>query len=259
MSTISLYPKTWALYQQGRLNLASPHAMVLLNADYVYDETHRDFGDIPPSAVIAEATLGTIQYESANNRFTVADGKFLQVEVDQTVVSVILFRQDEYEDESKLVYYSEDITGLPIVTTGADITISFPGGLLVLAPDGYSTPSITCAEEVGMSTFDLQINEDIANVLMNTDEFGVTIQYTHSNGKRLTYVVLKTATPEQTTLSDVEMNSISQTIKIQNSSYSYPPQRGDKVLMEGVAYNVAGAEAENYTTDIYLQTTVMGS
>jgi len=258
MSTISLYPKTWALYQQERLNLADPHGAVLLNANYIFDESHKDFGDIPEDAIISEATLGTIQYEGVNNRFTVSDSTFRQVVADETVTSIILFRQDEYEDESKLVYHSADLGGLPLVTTGADITLSFPDGVLVLAPEGYTTPSITIAEEVGMSSFDVIINDDINDVLMNPDEFGSTIQYTHSNGKIKTYVVLKTATPEQTSLSDVEMTSISQTIKIQNSSYYYPPQRNDKVLMEGVSYIVAGAEAENYTTDIYLQTTVGG-
>ncbi len=256
---MNLYPKTWAQYQQQRLNLANPHGMVLLNSTYVFDESHRDFGDIPSEAIISETTLSTIQYEGANNRFTVADGTFRQVQLGQDVTSVILFRQDEYEDESKLIFHSTDLTGLPINTTGADITVSFPNGVLVLAPSGYTTPSIVIAEEAGMSAFDAQINEDISNVMMNPDEFGTTVQYIHSSGKRRSYTVLKTATPEQTQLSDVDMNSITQTIKIQNSTYQYPPQRNDKVVMEGIAYTVAGAEAENYTTDIYLQTTILGN
>ena len=256
MSTISLYPKTWAMYQQAILNIANPHGAVLLNDTYVFDENHRDYGDIPVDAIIAEATLSTIQYEGANNRYTVADATFLQVIADETVSSIILFRSDEWEGDSKLVYHSSDLTGIPLVTTGADITLSFPGGVLVLAPSGYTTPTISIMEEVGISSFDEQINDDINDVIMNPEEFGTTIQYTHSNGKVKTYVVLKTATPGQTQLSDVDMTSIAQTIKIQNSSYFYPPQRGDKVIMEGISYNVAGAEAENYTTDMYLQTTV---
>jgi len=256
MSTISMYPKTWAKYQQELLNLADPHGMILLNSNYTFDALHRNYGDIPQDAIVGEAVLATIQYEGANDRFTVSDGTFRQVVPEEEAVAVILYRMDEYEDDSRVVLYSDDITGLPLTTSGADITISFPDGILVLAPSGYTTPSISVAEEAGMSTFDAQINEDIANNMMNPEEFGTTIQYTHANtSNSQQYTVMKTATPENVTLVDVDMNSITQTIKMQNSDLRAPARRGDKVLMEGVAYNVAGALAENYTTDVFLQTT----
>lgn len=258
MSTISLYPKTWALFNQGILSITEPCGLLLVNEDYVFSDSHLDIGDISDDSIIADLNLSTLHYEANNNRFTCSDAIANQIPSGEVITGAILYRLGQYEDENRLIWFSDDITDFPLTTTGANVVITFPSGVLVVAPSGYTAPDMASYEAQGASPFNAMIQEDITNILFNTEEFGTTVSYTHTNGTKTNYVVIKTATPEIITVNELEQASIAQTIEIDNRKMKYVARKDDKVRMEGVTYRVAGADAGNYTTYLYLQVTVGG-
>lgn len=147
MAVISLYPSTWMQYLKAQSVLTEPHGVLLLTSDYTFSEDHENFGDIPEEAIIADIDLADITYDGANDRFIVADSTSTElITTGKLAEAIILYSQEDYEHTSLLVYYSEDVTGLPLMTSGADITVSFPSGVLALAPSGYTTPSIVITE-----------------------------------------------------------------------------------------------------------------
>jgi hypothetical protein len=246
------------MFNQNRLSITEPCGLLLVSADYVFSDAHRDIGDVPEDSVIADLNLSTLHYEASNNRFTVSDVTAQSIPADLVITGAILYRQAQYEDDSRLVWYSADIDGFPHTTTGANVVLTFPSGVLVVAPIGYTAPNMASYEAMGASAFNAIIQNDVSNVLFNPNEFGTTVTYTHTNGTRTNYVVIKTATPDIITINELEISAIAQTIKVDNTKMKYVPRKGDKLIMEGVSYHVAGAQAENYTTDLYLQVTVGG-
>jgi hypothetical protein len=259
MANFDMYPKTMALVHMGHLSLGEQYGVLLLNSTYTFDAEHETYGDIPEDAIVGEATLETIQYEGANDRFMVANATAPSATMiaDEAISAIVLYRQRKFEGDSVLFYYSEDITGLPITTSGDDILISFPDGILTMAPSGYSVPSIELEEQFGTSEFDQQVEEDIVNVILDPNGLNVSqVRYSHANNSTTLYYVLRTATPVEVPIAEVEASQVAQTIKMANSVLLHPPRRGDKVTLQGVRYIVAGAWAENYTTDVYLQVTL---
>lgn len=260
MSAISLYPKSWAKYQQGELDIRTRHSVLLLNSEYAFSSTHQSRSDIPTTSIVAEIALDGAQVQTGIDTVVVPDeiARFANIEQDQTITNLVVLVQESAEAESYLLYHSTDVTGLPMETGEKNISVSFPSGLLVVGTAGYSVPSIVVVSIATATPFDAVINNDIDKVLMNTQEFGREIVYYHSNSEAKTYRVMKTATPQDIPMADIDVNTVTQTIKAQRSVFYTLPKRGDKVILEGVTHIVAGTWLENYTIDIYLQETIAG-
>jgi len=257
--SISIYEKTWSLYLQGRETLSNPHAILLLNDNYVFDNNHRDLGDIPSEAIVSEGFLDTISFNGVLNRFEVSDTtcKHVPSEELQNVTSFVLYSSKEYLEDSKLVWYSNDLGGLPFEVDNVDTIVSFPQGIIQIdTTNQFSVPEIVATNTAPLAVFHNQIMEDINNNIMNPDEFAFPIVYTYLNGRTTDTFVNKISTPEEVKISYLEANKTVITVEISNGVLDRYPQSGDKILLESKDYNVAGCNVFTYTTHIYIEETV---
>jgi len=252
---MQLYPTTWAKYQQGDLSLLDTHGVIFLTADYIFDSAHESITDIPEDAIVATGNLSQITYDAPTNKFLVSDISVNNTEEDN-ITGLMLYRQNDLQAESFLVWYSDDIAGLPLVSTGGDLTISFPDGLLQITESGYTNSGIVITEVLGTS-FEQQISLDIDNNLMHPGEFPRQVIYKYvNNPDPVVLMALITAIPKDTEIEGITATTGTIKLKVNNNSITGTIREGDLVTVDGITHTVVTWNREVYTSDIYAAPTI---
>ena len=129
-----LYPKAKEDFLSGNLNLSSNTVtLALIDTDvYTFSTADEDRADVPNTAVVATATLGSKTVTAGV--FDAADATFTSVSGANCEALIIYHNTGDAENDgtdqttSRLIAFIDTATGLPILPNGGDITVRFSDG-----------------------------------------------------------------------------------------------------------------------------------
>lgn len=100
--------------------VSEPHVALLVSAGYTPANAHSTRGDIPPSAIIAEAALQNRRVEEG--RFLCDDVVWANVDPSSTPITSIVIASST---TGRLVLWLQSVAGLSVAANGNDILLSW--------------------------------------------------------------------------------------------------------------------------------------
>lgn len=133
MSTTGVYKKTLSAILGGDLDLVNARLVVArLSLATGYD------ADLDADEYLAELPSGTILGEliligkslGPTGEFKADDAVFIAVPDSEQTDAILIYHCTGFPNSSRLLYYSDNAPGLPVVGDGGDISIQWPDPLL---------------------------------------------------------------------------------------------------------------------------------
>lgn len=123
----TLYPKGKEKILSGGINYAADtlRAVLVSNA-YAYSTNHEFLSDLGAN-VLGEAKDLTSKTVTSGV-FDADDLTFAALVAGSTVKAIVIYKDTGVAGTSPLLHYLDTVTGLPLVTTGADIKIQWDSG-----------------------------------------------------------------------------------------------------------------------------------
>lgn len=125
-----------ALYDLGRQAFLEGDIAILTDTinivlidtdDYTADlATDQYLSDIPAGARVATTTLGS--KTSTDGVFDAADATFTAVSGDESE-AIVIYKHTGVEGTSQLIAYIDTATGLPVIPSSGDITVTWDAGV----------------------------------------------------------------------------------------------------------------------------------
>lgn len=126
-----VYPKARTAFGKAQIDVLNDDVKVVLVdlADYTYSAAHEFLSDIPVGARVSTSgnlagkTFGTV----AEGTFDANDTTFPNASGDQSE-AMVGFQDTGVEGTSRLIWFDDAASGLPITPNGQDINVSWDAG-----------------------------------------------------------------------------------------------------------------------------------
>lgn len=119
-----VYPEAKEAFIMGDLDLDGDVRVILVDtADYTFNAAHDFLDDVPAGARVAVS--GALTGRTFSGGVFDADNPTISGVSGDTIEALIGYRHTGTESTSRLIWYMDTATGLPLTPNGGDVTVTW--------------------------------------------------------------------------------------------------------------------------------------